>query len=302
MLRSVAATVAFLLLATGAADAAPRNGRIFYSDGYRNLVSIRTDGSHLKRVSDEGWRLDLAPAPDGRSLIAPAFQAHDAFEILSATTGAVTARVELPGRTNLRFPEWSPGGREVAFEECADPAPCEQPSIYRVRPGHEPEFLAKGLSPSWSPDGRSLVFMKARPNPRGYPPECHDVYVARRDGRGARRIYPRGRKCAFRLSVASRPFFLRGGRRIAFAQGQSLWSVRLDGTHVRRILDTQPGFFLGPAKPSPDRRRIVYVESPENRAADLEIYVKRADRNGRGRLVKRVSGVAGLAWMPVPSR
>jgi TolB protein len=74
-----------------------------------------------------------------------------------------------------------------------------------------------GSSPSWSPNGRKVAFVRR-----------NDIYLVRRSGRGLRRLTHRG---------GYAPAWSPDGRWIAFIRGGDLYIVRTDGRRLRRLVD-----------------------------------------------------------------
>jgi dipeptidyl aminopeptidase/acylaminoacyl peptidase len=117
-------------------------------------------------------------------------------------------------------PDWSSTGR-VAFGRYGDlycRPDCE--NIWVTRLGGKPRRLTYrgGSSPSWSPHGTKLAFVRARSR-RGV--VRRDIYVVRRDGRGLGRLTRRG---------GDSPSWSPDGRWIAF---NPRWR-RLRGSQQRR--------------------------------------------------------------------
>ena len=86
------------------------------------------------------------------------------------------------GRRNIRFPDWSPDGRRLAFQLSAgDSVPRDEIWIYSLaerRAVRAFATAANASSPRWSPDGRWLAYVS---DETGTP----EVYLRRIDGGGA---------------------------------------------------------------------------------------------------------------------
>ncbi len=158
----VVASLAGVVATSSAAEQAspfPRGWIVFTGDAERGvfccyLFKIRTDGSGLRRLS--GGRVDhdshLAFAPNGKRVA-----------YASATkSGRGLFAVNLDGNGRGRLttgpdtnPAYSPDGRRIAFLRDGD--------LYVMTAnGHEERRLRRGFvlqgRPSWTPDGRSIVF------------------------------------------------------------------------------------------------------------------------------------------------
>ena len=93
---------------------------------------------------------------------------------------------------------------------------CED--IFITRLGGTPRRLTHrgGSSPSWSPHGYNLAFVRR-----------DNVYIVRRNGRGLHRVTRRG---------ASNPAWSPDGRWIAFIRNGDLYVIRPNGEDRRRVV------------------------------------------------------------------
>jgi Tol biopolymer transport system component len=290
------ALLAAMVVPAVSAHAAPSNGRIMFSD-ISELFSVKPDGSDRQRVTD-GWIHDwFAPSPDGRSLVS---DGNEELVLSDASTGARIGSVPLPGKSWIGAPVWAPDGSEIAFQACdetefTDIEDCVKYGVYRVRPdGSGLKRVTEGSSPTWSADGRSLVFVGRVRRYDSNGNECNGIFIARSDGSGRRRVFPRRRTCAF---DAREPGLVSGGRRVVFTDHDSVWSVRRDGRALRRLVHVRRGYMWGSARLSPDRRRIVYAAT-HNGDRLRGIFVTSAQRGGRGRRVARAGYPNWFAWLP----
>jgi tol-pal system beta propeller repeat protein TolB len=169
-------------------------------------------------------------------------------------------------------PAWSPDGRSLAFVRDG-----VQPAIYVLRvDGGALRRVAVGSSPAWAPDGTRLVF--SRRTARGA-----DLYSARLDGRGLRRLTKT-------TAAEAEPEWSPTGRLITFARasrdGSShVYVMRPDGRGVRRVTsgpleDTSPTW-------SPDGRQLAFVREDASLGAS-RVYVTSVDGRGVRPLVARL--------------
>jgi TolB protein len=135
---------------------------------------------------------------------------------------------------------------------------------------------ATARAPSWSPDGRRIVFLSRRDGDK-------ELYIVSADGSGQRRLTSDARFVA--------PVWSPDGRQIAFEGGpqgpSGVYVVNADGSGQRRL--AREG--RAPAW-SPDGRTIAFVSS-------AKIYLMNADGSEHLALTKPMVGHnPSLAWSP----
>jgi Tol biopolymer transport system component len=244
---TVAAVATLAAAATGDARS-PRNGLIaFWSGSGTPAVRVmRADGSGRRLVT----RFD-APAkrgsfsPDGRWLVfdgtPSATGPREDFDIQRIRLDGTGRRRLTSGPARDTGARWSPDGRTIVFQRLVR----EAASIWTMRAdGTGKRRLAAGSAPSFSPDGRRIVFARGG-----------DVWTMRSDGTDMRRLRRSG-------ADESPAGYSPDGRAIlltafsATAHRAELWTVAADGSHARRL--SHGGYDVAAAW-SPDATRILFT-------------------------------------------
>jgi Tol biopolymer transport system component len=208
-----------------------------YSRGYVwplyagfDIVSARTDGSELRRLTDTpGYDAEATVSPDGTTIVFTSARDGD-LEIYSMDAWGRNVRrlTREPGYDGGPF--FSPDGERIVYRR---DAPADDAALARYR-----ELLSQGL----------------------YAPGVLEIWVMDRDGGDKRQVS--------RLRAASfAPYFHPDGRRILFASNHpdprgrnfDLYLVRDDGTGLERV--TSDPTFDGFPMFSPDGRRLVFASN-----------------------------------------
>jgi hypothetical protein len=167
-------------------------------------------------------------------------------------------------------------------------------TIYRVAPaGGGSTRITTGRSPSWSPDGRFLAFVRGAA-----------VYTARANGRGVRRI----------LRNAGDPAFSASGDQIAFVRGRSLWVAKVDGSGAVRLFRAARNWSVATRAWSPSDNVIAFnyvkaVQAPDPTFAQVRA-IALPGSGERGGVLNRpgqnvdgwINGGVSLAWQPQGDR
>jgi hypothetical protein len=199
------------------------DGRRIVFDAGARLAVVRADGETIRFLAaitaNDG---EPAFSPNGRRLVfsgaAAPDRAPDVFTI-DLRTGA-TRRIA----AGAAQPAWSVRGVIAYVQDGA---------IWLRRPDGPPRRLTEGMQPDWSPSGRRLVFVRRVGH------GAH-LFVIRPDGRGLRRIRPRG-DGRFDGLVAS-PVWSPSGRRIAYYDEEDgIRTIRPDGGGWRIVAEGQQG-------------------------------------------------------------
>ncbi|HYI19301.1 MAG TPA: hypothetical protein VD836_11355 [Solirubrobacteraceae bacterium] len=229
------------------------------------------------------------------------------------------------------FGQWSPSGRRLLFQRVTVGFEIRTPRGRLVR-----RFPVDELwNPSWSPDGRRIVAADLHAGQRL-------LAIMRADGTGLRRVptgvapgdtlnFPRwsptGGYLAYeegteqgpwvrrvavagggdrRLAQGRLPTWSPDGARIAFARGPDVFTMRADGTGVRRIAAAPAEarhHRVGGLTFSPDGSTLAFVRQDSATEANSWTVLTVPAAGGRAR-VRRVTRdfVGAIDWQPRPAR
>jgi TolB protein len=189
---------------------------------------MASDGTMLEDLASGETSLRLAWSPAGDRFLLDHHVpggASDAGAIFLASLDGTELRQVTPQYTGA--PDWSSTGR-IAFARFKPTCRLVCDNIFVTRLGGTPRRLTHrgGLSPSWSPHGTKLAFVRSVR--RGGDNDPRDVYLVRRDGSGLRRLTRRG---------GYSPAWSPDGRWIAFIRDGDIYVVRTTGRRLRRLVD-----------------------------------------------------------------
>jgi TolB protein len=206
-------------------------------------------------------------------------------------------------------PAWSPDGRKIAFtrrEEVGEYSTFSEDDVFVMDADgggqrqltDEVERMHAG-QPTWSPDGREIVFVLGDAVPTTLPARPGELFVMSAGGSDARPLT--------RGSRDLHPAWSPDGREIAFTRAQlppfaGIWLVGATGGRPRQL--TNPtGYVDSSAVWSPDGARIAFTrtrpESEHDGAAS--VYVVKRDGADLHELVRHryfSCCTYGLAWSP----
>ena len=236
--------------------------------------------SFLTLLDTEGQasRLPLSP----RGFLQPRFSPDGsrlAFTVGSGTAGADgdvwiysldtrgLSRLTFGGRSN--YPAWRPDGREISYADLRDEVVLTKPADGSGAPRQEtPPHALPTLPEGWSPDGRTLAFMRLGPST--------DIYLAR-EGEEAQ-VFEKDACCAT---------FSPDGRFIAYASpasGRTSVFVRPVSGEGKWQVSPEAGGYPRWAR---DKRTIYYIaiDAPERPLVAVDVTLDETFHAGPPRVL-----------------
>ena len=207
-------------------------------------------------------------------------------------------------------PSWSPDGKRIAFvsdrdrdRNVIDGRPIDE--IYVMdADGGNPQNLTNNLnhdmSPSWSPDGKRIVFMSDRDRDGDA-----EIYVMDADGGNPQNLtnnrdedhYPSWSPDGKRIVFSS----ARDGHFIGdFGITDEIYVMDADGGNEQRLTENRKND-RHPAW-SPDGERIAFSSDRKGDGANFEIYVMDADGGNERRLTENRVSDEWPSWSPDSKR
>jgi Tol biopolymer transport system component len=199
--------------------------------GTRRVLTLRGRWRWPRQGRSFSYVLESSWAPDGQFLAVSDYRnpLQSTIRIVSLRAGRLLRPLTRLGNHADSLPAWSPDGETIAFvrQRVKPSSAYASPAILLIRrDGRGLRRLARGTSPSWSPDGRHLVYAKG-----------DGIYRIRVDGAGRTRIAGGldGR------GDVLQPRWSPDGRKILYVtRAGGLWIMDVDGSDRVRVL-RRPG-------------------------------------------------------------
>lgn len=245
--------------------------------------------TRLREGRDPSW------SPDGTRI---AFACDRGICTMNADGSAVhqLTNPEAPGFDEA--PDWGPQGR-IAFTRNY----MDHPRLESARPrdivlvgddGGEQITITNHQSddsePTWSPDGKSIAYIRAQGRPSEAPPGGWQLWTMNADGTGSIQLTGAG---------AGRPDWSPDGRSILFDEASALWTIPSEvGEPDKLPVVSGSGFDVG-SSPSwaPEARRFAFTCSSKG-TDDNDICLSEVGSDEWTALVATRENEASPAWQP----
>jgi TolB protein len=208
----------------------PSQGYVWPLDAF-DIYTANPDGSDLRRLTNYGtYTAEGIVSPDGRKIVFTSLKDGD-LEIYTMNVDGTDVRrlTHTPGYDG--GPWWSPDGTKIVYR-AHHPADSAELAQYRdllgkkmIRPSKVELYVMNAdgsdqrqitrlgganFGPTWTPDGRRILFSSNHANPRS---RNFDLFLVNLDGTGLEQVTTHGEFDGF-------PMFSRDGRQVIWASNR----------------------------------------------------------------------------------
>ena len=317
------------------------NGRIvferlrFQNTLWGELFVMNADGTGVHKLTHppRGTE-DTNPdwSPDGSRIVfarAPSAGAHSIWVVrpdgteLRRLTPNCPPSVGIPKcKADDGWPVWSPDGKYIAFQRLSGPIRPKGATVDTAKRIYRVELVVTDTNgrhlrtlvwfgpwrgdpqiPSWSPDGKQLVFLEKSDN--GGNCVCRALYIVNADGSGLHRLTPPsiapGDRIDWSPDGSTILFRTHPGEDLygASGYGANLYTIRPDGTGLRQLTHFGPSDRVVSGSYSPDGASIVFGTSAGAVGEVLpDVFVMNADGTGLRQLTKTRNFETQADWGP----
>ena len=280
-------------------------------DGNGEIYVMAADGGNLRRLtnnSDGDWNPSWSP--DGKRIVFTS--KRDGHFMHGIPTDEIYV-MDANGRNQQNLtnnpsyetsPSWSPDGKRIAFDSNRDGRfnfeiyvmDADGGNVQRLTNNPDPNGHPDDRYPSWSPDGKRIVFSARREGHVVHNWDTtYEIYVMDADGGNEQRLTNnRNNELA--------PVWSPDGNRIAFAADRKgdfgnfeIYVMDADGGNEQRLTNNR--IFDWFPSWSPDGERIAFMS---RRDGNSEIYVMDADGGNPQNLTNNRGSDGGPAWLNSP--
>ncbi len=240
------------------------------------ICIMNSDGSNYHRLTTDDSVRHYYPSlsPDGKSVVYSQYREDNVYEIyeLNISTGKATQLTDRLGVLNS--PEISPDGKSIVFMRWT--VASDQYQVWMMdRNGGNPTrvFKGDGWDPTWSPDGKKILFASDRDGPI-------ELYIGNVDGTHIHKVSDlpsvRGRSDWSSQNLIS--------TYSGDAWSREIYVMNLNGSNAHRV-SPKGGNSQGPSF-SPDGQWIAFTAYYDhfNDINGCEIYIMRLDGSNLSRL------------------
>lgn len=275
---------------TGPAEWSPDGSAAVFehSDGGcdRSVFSIRADGSELRKLGDgwaPAWRPDggaVAFGPNSQYLTVP--EPDDGRLLVADPAGTAAPIGQTEAGVHAGSPSWSPNRTRIAFQRALAGHDDVGEWTYEIwvmdADGGSAEVLVEGLWPTWSPDGRWIV----------YEVQIDDIGTTE-----LMRVRPDGGEPES-LGLGRAATFSPDGSRLALLRDGGVWTMAPDGREASLAI---PAAFVDGFGWSPDGSSLVVAsDHPGGGATGISIVRLHGDVPA---ITGLVTGGHSPSWQPV---
>ena len=251
--------------------------QIFKVQASNQICIMNADGSGFRRLTTNDSKQHFYPslAPDGQSVFYSAFFETNNYEIYELKPGDGSVRRVTNSPVVETAPELSPDGTTIVYSRY-NPNTQRYQIILAERNGANPGNIpgASGWDPTWSPDGRQILFASDAKGPV-------QLYAVGLDGRNMRTI-------TSLPAIRGRSDWSPDGNSIVTYSGpawnRELYIMNADGSNARQLTPSG-GNSQGPSF-SPDGKWVVFTAYFDHYGDDhgCELYIIRIDGTDLRRL------------------